>query len=285
MSNFDPMFTNGLDGFMRAVPMGVYAYMGAICLATAGAECKKPKDLGRALMWSGVVFVALYGVCQFVATGIVPNTEVNLDTAIFTVAAEKIFGPMGGTVLNVAAWLAAATCLLMGSFYTSSRVLYQLAKSKGLPKKFTYLGEKSGTPIFGIVVTWILVAIFTIVAYYAPNQVYVALTNQNVIVWTVAWGLALVCSFILRKDHKKLIQESGWKQPLFPLFPILGIVGCAYTVYLAIAEGVIHLLITVAWIALVAVYYFGFARKYYEGVLTDDDDEAAKKLKQLSKED
>ena len=35
LANFDTMFTNGMSGFMKAVPMGLYAYMGAVCLTTA----------------------------------------------------------------------------------------------------------------------------------------------------------------------------------------------------------------------------------------------------------
>lgn len=281
LTHFDPMFTHGVEGFIDAIPMGVYAYMGAVCLTTAGAECRRPIDLGRALVWSGVIFVILYGACQFVATGIVPMNEINMDTSIFTVAADKIFGSAGGTILNIAAWLAAATCLLMGSFYVSSRVLYQLAKSKGLPRQFCVLGRKSGTPVFGIVITYIAIALCTVVAYYAPNEVYLALTNQNVIAFMIPWGLALVCAFIVRRRHFELIKNCGWIQPLYPFFPIAGILGCIYTIYLAVMEGMMHMVITFTWVGIAAVYYFGYARKHYEGVLNDEQDETAMKLRDL----
>ena len=280
LSNFSPAFVNGMDGFTTALPMGVYAYMGAVCLTTAGGECKRPRDLGKALLWSGVVFVVLYASCQFVATGIVPFDEVGLDTSIFTLAAEKVFGAAGGTILNIAAWFAAATCLLMGSFYTSSRVFYQLAKSHGLPRRFAVLG-KHGTPTFGIIITYIAVVICTLIAYYAPDAVYVALTNQNVMVWVIAWGLALICPFILRKKHYNLIEKSGWKQPLWPVFPIIGIIGCAYTFYLGVCAGPVHVLITVCWIGISAAYYFLYAKKNYTGMLSDDEDSGAKLMNQL----
>lgn len=280
LSNFTPAFINGFDGFSKALPMGVYAYMGAVCLTTAGGECKNPRDLGKALVWSGIVFVVLYASCQFVATGIVSLDEVGLDTSIFTLAAEKVFGPAGGTLLNIAAWFAAATCLLMGSFYTSSRVFYQLAKSHGLPPKFAIIG-KHGTPTFGIIVTYIAVTVCTLIAYYAPDEVYIALTNQNVMVWVIAWGFALICPFILRKKYSYLIDQAGWKQPLWPIFPIIGIVGCIYTFYLGACNGPVHILITVCWIGITAMYYFLYAKKRYTGMLSDDSDEGAKLMNQI----
>lgn len=281
MENFKPLFTNGMDGFIAAIPSGMYAYMGAVCLCCAGAECRKPTDLGRALIWSGVTFVVMYGACQIVATGIINYSEASLKISIFTLAAERIFGPFGGTLLNIAAWLAAATCLLMGSFYTSSRVMYQLAKSGGLSQKFATVHPKYKTPAFGIWVTFGFVALFTIIAYFSTDEVYTALCNQNVLVWMVAWGLALLCSFVLRKNYKNLIRQSGWRQPLYPLFPVIGIIGVIYTAFLVATDGIVHLLITAAWVGCIALYYFLVARKKYVGVLGDEEDMAAVRLSAL----
>ena len=42
-----------------------------------------------------------------------------------------------------------------------------------------------------------------------------------------------------------------------------------------------HMVITFTWVGIAAVYYFGYARKHYEGVLNDEQDETDMKLRDL----
>ena len=44
----------GTSGFLSAIPLGTYAYLGAVSIVTAGSEVVNPRDLPRALIWSSV---------------------------------------------------------------------------------------------------------------------------------------------------------------------------------------------------------------------------------------
>ncbi|MDD4583597.1 MAG: amino acid permease, partial [Eubacteriales bacterium] len=128
MDNFTPFMPNGVGGFSACIPIATFAYMGAACICTAGSECKDPRDLGRALVWSSLTFIFVYCLALFVVLGTINWQDASLDVSIFTVAAEILWGPIGASILNFAAWLAAATCLIMGTIYTPSRIFYAMAK-------------------------------------------------------------------------------------------------------------------------------------------------------------
>ncbi|MDR3225884.1 MAG: amino acid permease [Clostridiales Family XIII bacterium] len=236
MGNFVPFSPFGMDGISAVIPIATYAYMGACCLCTAGSECKNPRDLGKALVWSSITFVVVYTLALFVVLGMVPWESVGTDVSPFTQAAAIMFGPVGGTIMNFAAWLAAATCLIMGTIYTPSRIFYSMAKEGYLPKFFAKLNAKTKTPVGGIVVIWIVGIIGILAAYYVgAMEFYATLCNQAVIAWTISWGLAIIAGMMFRKEMgvERIKKEVGWKQPLFPVIPIVALAGCVYVLYLS----------------------------------------------------
>src|SRR5699024_4643504 len=57
--NFTPFLPEGASGFWAAIPLGSYAYLGAVTLVTSGSEAKNPNHLPKALVWSSITFLAL----------------------------------------------------------------------------------------------------------------------------------------------------------------------------------------------------------------------------------
>lgn len=262
-ANYKPFMPFGFAGFAAALPLGTYAYMGAITIATTGSECKKPKDLGKAIVWSGITFLVIYTIDQLVVEGIIPWQQVGMEASPFTTAAESIFGYYGGLILNIAAWIAAFTSLLMGTFYSASRIFYQSAIEGYMPKFFGYLHPKTRTPIWGIIAIYIFSVVACIIGIANPDFLYVTLSTQVVVAWILSWGLALVCGVMFKTKHKDEIEKAGWKQPLFPLFPVIGLGGCAYVLYLSFQgeSGLPTLIAAAVWIGLLAIYYFFIVKK------------------------
>lgn len=260
-SNFSNMLPFGWGGFFKAIPMGTYAYMGAITLATAGGECKDPKDMPKALIWSSVTFLVVYSLSQFVVLGTIPWQEITMDASPFTIAAGKIFGTAGAAIINTAAVVAAATTILMGTIYAPSRIFYGLAKSQILPEKFAYLHPKTRTPVFGIVVTWALAMVLIAWGSINPDMVYVTLSNQMVFAWSISWGLALVAAMLFRKRHFDEIKKAGWTQPLFPLFPILGLLGVGMVLYFSFAGDFVGIVLAAVTVIILRVYYSWYVKR------------------------
>ncbi|MDR0357503.1 MAG: amino acid permease [Clostridiales Family XIII bacterium] len=267
MQNFVPFMPNGWRGMTSVIPIATYAYMGACCLCTAGSECKKPTDLGKALVWSSITFIVVYTLALFVVLGITDWRDASMDVSPFTVAAEMLFGSVGGQILNVAAWIAAATCLIMGTIYTPSRIFYAMALDGYLPRKFAKINARTKTPVFAIVVIWV-VGILGIVAahFFGATDFYVTLSNQAVIAWMFSWIFAIISGikFRLELGPERIRSEVGWKQPLFPLIPIAALISCVYVLYLSFYD-IWQFVGFGVWFGLYLIYYFTISRKIKQG--------------------
>src|SRR5690606_34372271 len=100
--------------------------------------------------------IVLYSVAHFTLQGIIPANEISIDSSPFTIAAGKVFGVAGAFIMNFAAWIAAATSILMGTLYATSRILYHQSKEGMLPKFLGVVNAKTRTPINAIIVIWAL---------------------------------------------------------------------------------------------------------------------------------
>jgi len=272
MSQMTPFFPNGVGGFSACIPIATFAYMGAACICTSGSECKNPRDLGRALVWSSLTFIIVYCLALFVVLGTIDWKSASLDVSIFTVAAETSWGPIGGTILNFAAWLAAATCLIMGTIYTPSRIFYSMAKEGYMPKVLARVNPKTKTPITGIVIIWIIgiLGILAAMAFGAATF-YVTLCNQAVIAWSISWGLAVIAGIYYRKDLgiERIKNEVGWHQPLYPAIPILAIIGILYVLYLCFYD-MAQVVGFVIWMGIYIIYYSRIKSKINKGLIRAD---------------
>lgn len=260
MGNFSNFMPYGFNGFFAAIPMGTYAYMGAITLATSGSECKDPRHMPKALVWASVTFLVIYTLGQFVVLGIVPLEQIGSNVSPYTAAAEMLFGKVGGTIINFAGLLAAATSILMGTIYAPSRIFYDQAKQGFLPAKFAELNPKTKTPVFGIIVVWIL-SVFCILLGLLSPDFYVALSMQTTFAWCISWGVTLIAAIVYRQKYLDEIEKAGWKQPLFPLFPILGLIGIAAIIYFSSIGQLGSVIFGFIWVIILAVYYKVYIQK------------------------
>jgi amino acid transporter len=206
----------------------------------------------------------IYTAAQVVLEGIVSWTEVSAGVSPFTTAADRVFGRWGGWVINLGAWLAAATTLLMGTLYAPSRIFYSQARAGYLPRRLGHLHPRLGTPVVGIVLVWATSIGLVLVGMRDPNYYYEFFSLQLVLAWMVSWVLALVAAVVYRRRCPDEIKALPWRQPLYPLFPVLGLFGILVVTYYTLAGAPMTLPIGLGWIALAGVYYV-FSRRRRAG--------------------
>lgn len=255
MSHFSDWFPHGSSGFFSAIPMGTYAYLGAISIVTAGSETVNPRDLPKALIWASITFIVVYSVAQFVLQGIIPWHEVTMDSSPFTEAANVVFGYAGAFIINFVAWLAAATCILMGTFYSASRIFYAQARRGYLPAFFGYLHPKTRTPVYGIVFIWVCSVIFILIGAFNPDLIYVEFTLQLTLAWVVSWTLAVIAAMLYRKHAPEEIAQLPWKQWAYPIFPILGLIGIGIVFYGTFLGTPMTLVRGLIWMVALFIFY------------------------------
>lgn len=258
--NFQPFMPFGVGSFFPALAFGTYAYMGALTLTTAGSEAKDPRDLPKGLVYASITFLIVYTIAMVAMFGILPHEEMNVSESPFTAAAILAFGPGAGVVLNIAAWLAAATCLLGGTFFSAPRLLFSMGESGILPPIFAQLNNKR-VPGFATIFCWILSVIMILIGTNNPDVIYVTLSLLLVFCWVVTWAIGLTAAIKYRSDFKDEVFRLPWKQPLFPFFPIIGYLGVVVILYgtfrgaeTSLITGIVFLLIQIA-------YYYAYGRQ------------------------
>ena len=227
-ANYRPFMPNGLAGSFSAVPVAVYAFMGASTVLFASEEARDPVDVARVLLWSSVTFVTVYTWALFAAVGTVPHGEVEkFLESLYVTSANRVYGPVFANALNAAAWTAAATCLLMGTIYQPPRDLYNLARSGyGVPSWMGELHRRYRTPFRNIWLVWGLAVILVLWGQAAgQTMIYQLLSYEVVWVWCVSWVLTLRAAFAFRSRCAEEAAALPWKVPLWPLTPLVGAVG------------------------------------------------------------
>jgi amino acid transporter len=262
-NNFNPFMPNGLMGMVFAIPMGVYAYMGASTVVYAGEEAKSAMNLPKVLVWSSVTFIAVYTLSQVVVVGsipysLVPDMVQNMVSP-YTLAAEHLFGGVAATIMNLAAWLAAATCLIMGTMYAPPRSIYALAKSGyRIPRVLASVSRTTRVPVIGTLLTLAASEALVLVGWFDPNFVYVTLALQLVFAWCVSWLISLAAVFAYRKKFPDEVRSLKWHIPLYPVTPIIGIFGILVVIVFTFMYSIVDLIAGIIWVSLLYI-----AAKYY----------------------
>ncbi len=253
--NFIPFAPMGWKAMFLAIPLGAYAYMGTACLCTAGSECRNVRDLPRALVWASITFIVLYTLAQVTAIGSVPWSELSMAESPYVTAAEVIFGRLGAGIVNLGAVLAAATCLLMGTLYSASRIFYDEARAGKMPAIFGYLHPKFRTPVWGIAIIWAVSIAIIAIAYWNPDLVYVTFTMQFLVASFISYGLSIAAAILYRKRCPDEVAKLPYRMPAPWLTFTLAIAGTAMTAYFAFVGTPQTLPLALVWIIPVYIWY------------------------------
>lgn len=255
--NFVPFAPFGWKATLLAIPLGAYAYMGTACLCTAGSECKNVRDLPRALVWASITFIVLYTLAQIVAIGVVPWKELTMAESPYVTAAEAVFGRVAAGIVNFAAILAAATCLLMGTLYSASRIFYDEARQGKMPAIFGYLHPKYRTPVWGIVIIWAISILIIVIAKFNPDLVYVTFTMQFLVAAFISYGLSIAAAILYRKRCPEEVAKLPYRMPVPWLTFLLAIGGTVLTAYFAFVGTPQTLPLALVWIIPAFLWYYG----------------------------
>lgn len=253
-SNYTPFMSNGFTGIWAAIGMGIYAYMGPLVLVTAGDEVKNITDLPKAMTWAFITFLVMYGLAMFVMLGLVHFTEFSSLESPYTYAASKIFGGAAGFIMNLAAWIAAFTCLV-GELFASSRLLYGMAKEKVLPSAFSKINSRK-VPYFGIIVSWIIAIVIIIIGNVkALETFYLELAMVGCELGVTCWIISLISSYKYKKDYYDEWKAIPWHVPARGLLLPLSFVGCGLVLYALFSSDPPSIIYSAVALGIIILFY------------------------------
>ena len=204
-------------------PMGVigqllvailFAYDGWINVGALAGEMKNPgKDLPKAIIGGLSIVMAINVVINLAYLWVLPASELAQYASPASIVAEKIFGPVGGKLINVGILVSVFGCL-NGYLLTGPRIPYTLANQKVLPAMFGKL-NKHGVPANATLFMAVLSAI------YALSGQFNLLSDLSMFAIWAFYTLTFIGVIKLRKTQPDL--ERPYKVPFYPVIPIISI--------------------------------------------------------------
>jgi APA family basic amino acid/polyamine antiporter len=158
-SNYEPFAPHGhsLSLFSTTAALTLWAFIGLESATVPADEVKDPeRTIPRATMLGTALTTVLYVVATVAIMGILPATELAKSSSPFADAAGVAFG--GGWDKAIAAIAMVSTFgALNGWILLQGRVPLAAAEDGLFPKPFARVHGKNATPVFGLVISSVLV--------------------------------------------------------------------------------------------------------------------------------
>jgi basic amino acid/polyamine antiporter, APA family len=213
----------GLMGILGAGGVVFFAFIGFDAVSTAAQEAKRPKrDMPIGILGSLAICTVLYILFAHVLTGVASvgefraqGKEASVVYAITTYMHGYSWLAKFVTVAILAGFSSVILVMLLGQ----SRVFFAMSLDGLVPKIFSDVHPRFGTPYKANLIFFVFVGAF---AAFVPGDVVGDMTSIGTL-----FAFILVCAgvWILRVKRPDLQRE--FRAPLVPLFPILGMIVCA----------------------------------------------------------
>lgn len=250
-------FPNGTMGWLLALPMVGFAYVGIEIIGTTAGEAKNPeRALAKAvntIFWRVLFF---YVGALVVILSVFPWTEITSDSSPFVMIFAKLGIPSAAGIVNFALLTTALSAINTGLF-SNGRMLFNLSEQGQAPVWLKKV-NRAGIPINAVLVSLATLVVGGLLNYSAPESVFIWMTAIATFgaIWT--WGIILYSHYRFRKDIAP--QGGKFKAPLYPfgsifaggfLLLIIVVMSFQEDTRVAVIVGPIWLLL------MTAVYYVG----------------------------
>jgi APA family basic amino acid/polyamine antiporter len=160
----------------------LWAFIGLESATIPAEEVKDPKrTLPRATVIGTVVTAIFYMVATIAIMGIIPEAKLAVSNAPFAQAAGQAFGGSWDKIIAAVAMISTFGCL-NGWILIQGRVPMAAAEDGLFPKQFAKVRGKGQTPVFGLVVSSVLLSALMLMNY---NSSLVSQFNQILLLATL----------------------------------------------------------------------------------------------------
>lgn len=219
--NWSPFSPTGFAGVMKGVSAVFFAYIGFDAISTTAEECKNPqRDLPRGMIYSLIICTIIYILLALVLTGMVSYTKLNVGDPLAMVFDSHGLKFISG-IVAISALIATASVLLVFQL-GQPRIWMSMSRDGLLPKIFSRIHPRYGTPSFSTLLVGIIVSV---PALFLNLGFVFSLTSIGTL-----FAFVLVCGGVLVLQGRKDKAESKFKVPyvngqfIYPLLLVAGII-------------------------------------------------------------
>lgn len=194
-------------------------FLGFDVVSSSAAEVKKPqKNMPIGIIGTLAVAVILYMGVALVLTGMVNYTKLNVANPV-SFALEYVHQDWLAELLALGAMVGMATMMLT-MIYSSSRLIYAMARDGLLPHIFSKIDSKTHTPRISLFVVTVIIALGA--AFFSVDQL------TNLVSFGTLFAFALVSFGILRLRKRNDIPNQGFRVPGYPFIPVISGLFCIF---------------------------------------------------------
>lgn len=250
------LFPNGMGGFILSFQMVVFAFVGIELVGLTAGETENPeKVIPKAINSIPIRVLIFYIGALIVIMSIYPwNAIIPTESPFVQVFVTVGIAAAAGIVNFVVLTSAASAC--NSAIFSTSRMVYSLAKTKNAPASFTKLTSRK-VPSNALFFSTLIVLIAVVLNYVMPEGVFTLITSISTVCFIFIWGIIVISHLKYRKTRPDLAKVNKFKLPLYPFSNYLILAFLAFVlVVLVLAEDTrIALFVTPAWfIMLLAIY-------------------------------
>lgn len=250
------MFPNGFNGFILSFQMVVFAFVGIELVGLTAGETENPeKVIPKAINNIPIRILIFYIGALIVIMSIYPWNAINpMESPFVQVFVAVGIAAAAGIVNFVVLTSAASAC--NSAIFSTSRMIYSLAKDKNAPVPFTKLTSHQ-VPSNALFFSTIVILIAVVLNYVMPEGVFTLITSISTVCFIFIWGITVICHLKYRKTRPDLAKINKFKMPLYPIANYMILVFLAFVlVILALAADTrVALFVTPVWFILLIVIY------------------------------
>ncbi|YCA42481.1 amino acid permease [Bacillus sp. JZ8] len=254
--NHGGMFPNGMNGFILSFQMVVFAFVGIELVGLTAGETENPeKVLPKAINNIPLRILIFYIGALIVIMSIYPWNAINPAESPFVQVFVAVGIVAAATIINFVVLTSAASAC-NSAIFSTSRMMYSLAKDKNAPEALAKLTANK-VPSNALFFSAVVVLIGVVLNYTMPEGVFTLITSISTVCFIFIWGITVICHLKYRKTKPDLAKVNKFKLPLYPFSNYLILAFLAFIiVVLALAEDTrVSLFVTPVWFILLIVIY------------------------------
>ncbi|MCV7378654.1 GABA permease [Mycobacterium alsense] len=253
-------FPKGVGAVFAAIVVVIFSMVGAEIVTVAAAESRDPEFAVQRATRSVVARIGIFFVGSvFLLVLILPWNSLETGASPY-VAALKHMGLRGADqVMNAVVLTAVLSCLNSG-LYTASRMLFVLADRREAPERLVRLSGR-GVPHLAILCSSAIGFGCVVMAWVAPNTVFLFLLNSSgAVILFVYWLIALSQIILRRRTPDEELRIKMWFHPVLSVLTLAGITAVLVQMAFDRSARSQLWLSLLSWAVVIGLYFFGRVR-------------------------
>lgn len=207
---------NGIGAVVAAILTTMFSFMGTEIVTIAAAESKNPGaqiiKATNSVIWRIALF---YLLSIFLVVSLVPwNSPSLIKVGSYQTALQLMNIPYARQIVDLVVLTAVCSCL-NSALYTSSRMLYSLAKREDAPAAAART-SRSGTPWVAVLLSTAAAFLAVIANYLAPEAVFNFLLASSGAIALLVYLVIAISHLVLRKKREAAGEKMAFRMWLFP---------------------------------------------------------------------